>query len=288
MKFVSYNVQFSRGKDGVHDLERIAKALTGADIICLQEVVRNIDTVPDKNQPERLAELLPGCHWVYGPCLDLDASIANADGTIQNLRRQFGNMVISRWPILSSRTHLLPRTRTYDMGSAQRGATEAIIDTPSGPLRVYSLHLDHISSRQRSLQIRHLLPLMFDVPASGAAFTGPAWWGEDQPADTADFVVMGDFNLVPESEEYVEIVGQSDYYYGRTLASDRLADTWTLAGNRVDEGVTAYDEAKDFASGERLDYGFVSPGFASKISRAWIDDDATGSDHQPVWFELED
>ena len=51
---------------------------------------------------------------------------------MHNRRRQFGNMVLSRWPILSSRLLLLPRVRTYDIASGQRGVLEAIVDAPAG------------------------------------------------------------------------------------------------------------------------------------------------------------
>lgn len=286
MKFATYNIQYSKGKDGRFELDRIADVVREADVICMQEVVRNIDGIPDPDQPARLGELLSQHYWVYGPCLDLDASTRADDGSVKNRRRQFGNMVLSRWPILSSRLLLLPRTRTYDVGAAQRGALEAIIDTPSGPLRVYSVHLDHLNSRQRTAEIRYLLPLLFAVPLEGASFTGPGWLGPDQPSPPAEFLVMGDFNLTPDSSEYVEIVGEADYYYGPTMAGDRLVDTWTRAGNRITEGVSWYDEDKDWAAGGKLDYGFVSPGLAERVTASWIDDEAVGSDHQPTWFEL--
>lgn len=41
MRIVTYNIQFSRGKDRNYDLERIARTVEGADIIGLQEVERN-------------------------------------------------------------------------------------------------------------------------------------------------------------------------------------------------------------------------------------------------------
>ena len=40
MKLVSYNIQYGRGRDGVFDLQRIAAAVAGADIIALQEIER--------------------------------------------------------------------------------------------------------------------------------------------------------------------------------------------------------------------------------------------------------
>ena len=288
MKLVTYNIQYSKGKDGHFDLDRIAEAVAEADVICMQEVVRNVDGIPDRDQPARLGELLPTHYWVYGPCVDLDASTRSGDGTVQNERQQFGNMVMSRWPILASRLLLLPRVRTYETGAGQRGALEAIIETPSGPLRVYSVHLDHLNPRQRRAEINYLLPRLFAVPHEGASFTGPSWLGQRELVTPTDFCVLGDFNLAPDSAEYPEIVGESDYYYGPTVAGDRLVDTWTRAGQEITDGVTWYDEAKDWQWGLKLDYGFVSPGLASRVTSAWIDDEANGSDHQPTWFELSD
>ena len=51
--------------------------------------------------------------------------------------------------------------------------------------------------------------------------------------------------------------------------------------------MTWRDTSGHWSAGLRLDYGFGTPGLAGKIERAWIDDDANGSDHQPMWFELD-
>jgi exonuclease III len=37
----------------------------------------------------------------------------------------------------------------------------------------------------------------------------------------------------------------------------------------------------------RLDYVYVSGGLAGQVRSARIDSEAQGSDHQPVWAELE-
>ncbi len=37
----------------------------------------------------------------------------------------------------------------------------------------------------------------------------------------------------------------------------------------------------------RIDYVYVSADLAGRVCAARIDDDAQGSDHQPVWVELE-
>ena len=66
MKFVTYNIQYSKGKDGRCDLGRIADALDGADVIALQEVERNWPHTGMTDQPAELAALMPGYYWVYG------------------------------------------------------------------------------------------------------------------------------------------------------------------------------------------------------------------------------
>ena len=283
MKFVTYNIQYSLGQDGFHDLERIAAALADADVIGLQEVVRNVKGVPDRDQPARLGQLLPTYYWVYGPTVDLDASAKSAGGTVTNARYQFGNMVLSRWPILSSRLILLPRILTTDTSNGQRGALEAIVDAPSGPIRVYSVHLDNHSPARRQDELRFLLPRLFVVPQEGSSFSGPSWLGQPHSVTPDDFVVLGDFNLGPDSDEYREIVDLQDL--GGTTQG-HLVDTWTAAGPALRHGVTWYADPADPRSGIRVDYGFVSSGLADRISAAWIDDEAVGSDHQPAWFHL--
>ena len=289
MKFVTYNIQYSKGKDGRFELERIAEAVRGADVIALQEVVRNMPDVPDKDHPGRLAELLPDYYWIYGPPVDIDVSNREADGRVTNRRLQFGNMLLSRTPILSSRLILLPRMRTYDKHNPQNGALEGVVALPTGgALRVYSVHLNHLNGAERLAQIDFLLPRLRAIPQEGGAMTGVAWreaLGEIPMSE--DFVVMGDCNLTPDSPEYRRVVGEPDYYYGRRIVAQHLVDSWVQAGHAEDAGITWYDESDDFKSGLRLDYGFVSAGLAAKVRSARIDDEAPGADHQPYWFELD-
>ena len=279
MQVVTYNIQYSKGKDGVHDLERIAAEVAGADIIALQEVVRNVPGVPDDDQPERLAELLDGYIWVYGPALDL--------GTGSDRRVQFGNMLLSRYPILSSRMLLLPRVGTIDRTSIERCALEGVIDAPGGPLRVYSVHLDHLNSRHRLEQIRWIRHVVLLAASTGTTLTGPPWdlFGVPIMAvpTTDDCLLMGDFNMLPGSPEYDEMVGEPDCYQGRTLTTDRLADAWTSAGRGLDDGAT-WSDGDVFV---KLDYIFVNGALAHRVRSSHVGDDAGGSDHDPLWVELD-
>ena len=286
VRFVTYNIQYSRGKDDHYELDRIAQAVKDADVIALQEVTRHLPNVPDADQPARLGELLPEFYWVYGPPVDIDVSQKYEAGHVQNRRAQFGNMLLSRWPITATRLHLLPRTYTHNQTSPQNGALEGIIAAPSGPLRVYSVHLNHLSSAERLRQINYLLPLLIDVPRDGGTVSGSQLEIFPNTPVPEDFIVMGDCHLSPDSAEYIAVTGEPDYYYGSITIARHLVDTWVQAGHARDEGTTWYDEAEQYKTGHRLDYGFVSGGLAQHVTKAWIDDDAIGSDHQPVWFEL--
>ena len=290
MKLVTYNIRYSLGKDGAYDLERIVAAVRGADIIALQEVSRNFSQVADADQPGRIAELLPGFYWVYGPPVDLDASVRDGDAPVKNRRLQFGNMLLARWPILTSRLLLLPQVSAYDIINTQCGALEGIVDCPGGPLRVYCLHLNFLNPEQRMAQLDFLLPKMLDVPREGGTISGPEglWNGERVRGVSLseDFVVLGDCNLKPDSPEYRRIVGEPDYLEGLHIIAQHLVDTWVQAGHPRDEEVTCYEENNVSEAIGRLDYGFVSAGLAGMVQGAWIDDGALGSDHQPTWFEL--
>jgi endonuclease/exonuclease/phosphatase family metal-dependent hydrolase len=286
IRLVTYNIQYSRGKDGEYDLGRIADTVRGADVIGLQEVTRYLRPNTEQDQPAELASLLADYYWVYGAPADVDASIRNDDGTITNRRAQFGNMLLSRWPITSVRVELLPRLRTYDTVALQRGVLEAIVDHPSGPLRVYVVHLDHLLERHRIDEIDHLMDFAGNAARHGTAATGPSKLLGQAGDVPDDFIVMGDCNMLPNSPAYLRMTGEPDYYYGSVMTSDRLVDAWQVVGRDITDGATWWDEATGFTEGTRLDYVFVTPGLAARVAAAGIDDDASGSDHQPVWIDL--
>ena len=286
MKCVSYNIHYGIGRDGRFDLDRIASNVEGADIIALQEVTRNFERNGGGDLVAELGARLPDYFHVFGAPLDIDPGNRDADGRPANRRFQFGNMLFSRWPILSSRNLLLPRTRSYDRGNLQRGALEGLVVTPLGPLRFYSVHLDHVSEEERMMQIRHLVEQVLAYPLAGGAITGAAEYGFPEPPCPDDFVLMGDFNMQPGRPEYDLLTGPPDSVFGRRLVAHHPVDVSRLAGEPP-EGTVSWIDIDDPSRRARLDYGFVSAGLAMRVKRAWIAAEAEGSDHLPVWFELE-
>lgn len=286
MKLASYNIQYGFGLDGRYDLERIAAAIEDADIIALQEVTRGSPANGGIDMVAAIDALLPGHFSVYGPSFDVHAEGIDDKGRPVARRHQFGNMVLSRWPILATRMLLLPRSRTVAKLNLQRGATEAVIDTPVGALRIYSVHLDHVSPDERITQIAYLRDRVHRFPAEGGALTGGVEIGLVDPPLPEDYVMMGDFNMVPESPEYIACVGHKDGYYGRTARADTPIDALDAVGwYRGDR--YSWMDSKDPDKRLHLDYCFINAGLRDRLKSAFVDTDADGSDHFPVWIEIE-
>jgi endonuclease/exonuclease/phosphatase family metal-dependent hydrolase len=287
MNIVTYNIQYGLGKDLRYDLARIACEVAGADVIALQEVERHWQRSGCVDGPAVIASHLPEHRWVYGPNLDMDASYRDAAGKLINRRRQFGTMILSRLPIISSRNHLLPKYGTLTQHSIQQGALEVVIMTErAGPIRVYSVHLSHLSPMTRMPQVEALLDLHARAPAEGGAWCGghpdpAAGWAEGRmPPMPADAMLLGDFNFEWSAPEYDRIVGAPTAKYGRLNRLTGFVDAWVAAGQREDEGAT-------IDGGRRIDFCFVSPALAPRVRSCRIDVDAVGSDHQPVWVEMD-
>ena len=197
MKLVTYNMRYSLGRDERFDLPRIAHAIQGADIVALQEVERFWPRSGMVDQPAALGALLPEYYWVYGPAFDVDGSVGKSDGTVLNRRRQFGNMLMSKSPIVSSRLYVLPKIATVDRFNMDMGAIEGVVETGAGPVRVYSLHLSHLTSRERTAQINTLLDIHRRALLGGGAWCGNGtssgrdWTaGEPMPPMPSDAILM--------------------------------------------------------------------------------------------------
>ncbi len=284
MKCVTYNIHYGIGIDGAYDVGRIANAVRGADVIALQEVSRGNPTNGGRDMVAELRAALPEYFSVFGSPFAVDMGSHVRDGRAVDLHFEFGNMVLAKTPILSSRTLMLPRRRSLDRLNLQRGATEALVATPLGPIRFYSVHLDHRSPDERMMQIAHLMREALAYPLTGGALSGVTEMGFPEPPHPEAFMLLGDFNMLPGSPEYHAVCGAPDHEFGTALVLDRAVD----AALRGELGLTCVnlDDPADKRLHKRIDYGFVSAGLAHLVRASHVDATAVGSDHRPVWFEL--
>jgi endonuclease/exonuclease/phosphatase family metal-dependent hydrolase len=291
MKIVTYNTHYAIGKDDQYDLDRIAASVQGADIIALQEVERNYGPPDQPSQPEDIASLFPHYYWVFDAAFDIDGCERNPDGTVLNRRRQHGQMLLSRWPILSKRYFPLPRLHIDPEFNMQMGVLEAVLDTPTGALRIYNMHFGSVASEERLRQANFILELVRDAPSQGGAWTGSAsespdrdWSAEmTQPPMPESALVLGDFNMQPNSPEYAVLSTAANENNGPLLTEiwtalnpGRNVLTWHPNSSRPGNEKAA-----------RLDYCFGTPDLAKRAMSSWVDQEAEGSDHQPLWIKLE-
>lgn len=288
MKLVTYNIHYGVGLDARYDVGRIADAVRGADVIALQEVTRANPKNGGRDMVADLGEALPDYFAVYGSNFEADAGSRLENGRAITTTFQLGNMVLSRTPIHLSRNLLLPRSRSVEAMNFQRGALEALIETPLGPIRFYSTHLDHRSPVERLSQIRFLRQRLLNYPLEGGGLSGVAEVGlPDLPCPEA-FVVMGDFNMLAGSPEHVELAGQPDHEFGMPVTADLAIDAATRLGAAGADLVTWVDPKRpgDTSRYKRIDYVFTSASLAKSLRRLWVDRQAAGSDHLPVWLEM--
>ncbi|MGV8989269.1 MAG: endonuclease/exonuclease/phosphatase family protein [Cypionkella sp.] len=281
MRLLSYNIQYGFGRDGAYDLARIADVVRPADIAALQEVDRHWSRTGFDDQPALLAQMLPDHFTAYAPGFDMDA----ATPSDRSRRRQFGPMILSRWPIPWSRTHLLPLRRMLTPLNTQTCALEAVIVTPEGPLRIISLHLAHVGVEERLSQIDHLLNLPYQGgPWSGTDDEPSRNWteGQTEPPCPEATIWLGDFNMEPGSAEYHRLTGQTPYHPGARYA-ETLVDAVALSGTRL------HTHEKIIAGETRLrqlDHAFVTPDLAPRVAKTWTEAEQIASDHLPLWVEL--
>ncbi|MFG1910733.1 endonuclease/exonuclease/phosphatase family protein [Kribbella sp. NPDC048928] len=189
VKTLTFNIHHGAGVDGVLDLERVAKTIeaSGAGVVGLQEVDKYFDARSNwENQPAWLAARLK-MSYVFAANLDWDPAEPGKP------RRQYGTLVLSKYPIVDSRNTLLP----LHAGSEQRGLLETLIDVAGTPLRFADTHLTTINDGERIEQVNAIVALLKDAPEAT--------------------LLVGDLNAVPTSTEV------------RTLTT-HWTDTWPQKG----------------------------------------------------------
>lgn len=193
-------------------------------------------------------------------------------------------------PLLACRHHLLPKYDSTGPLSIQRSALEVTLRCAGRLLRVYSVHLTHLSAATRLPQVEALLAIHAGAAFEGAAVSGDLGAQSDF-ADAAagaqsvpeEAVVLGDFNFQPDSAEYQRMAGPLSDYGGRITHPKGFVDAWRATGGDAAGGFTSDVNGRP----ARLDYCFVSSALREYITACRVDTQATGSDHFPLWTQIE-
>lgn len=280
MKLVSWNIQRGRGLQGPCSITAVVdalKAVADADVFCLQEVSAGYTDFPGAdggNQFMQLARLLQGYTPIAGVAVD---TLGEAGA-----RLLFGNMIFSRFPVVQVLRHALPWPADPGTMSMQRGALEATLDTPLGPVRVVNTHLEYFSLRQRASQVERLRELHLEAAGeTHAARPGAASDGPFRAVPRGRSAILcGDFNFRPFSAQHLRLQAPFDdgiapYIDAWNLCHPGLVHQATVCLNKQDES--------PFTS----DFIFASADLAGRVRALKVASEVLGPDHQPLLIELD-
>lgn len=189
VRVATFNIHHGVGLFGRLDLDRTARAIeaTGAGLVGLQEVDRHFgDRSGFADQATILGRKL-GLTVVFGANIDRPPPSPGAP------RRQYGNAILSAYPVLSWTNTLLPRP----VGGEQRGLLRALVDVDGTEVTAFATHLQNDSSVGRQGQADAIAAIVAATPAP--------------------LVLLADLNARPGTVEV------------RTLTAV-LVDAWAVAG----------------------------------------------------------
>lgn len=295
MKILSWNIQWGRGADGVVQLERVIADIRRfgvPDVICLQEVAQDFPGLKGGatgDQVAQLCEAFPEHTPCWGAVLDVQAEEPDGSHHFAGRRRaRFGNLILSRLPVLQVFFHMLPSPPDdAGMPSMPRGVIEAVIQGSGGPLRVLTTHLEYYSARQRRAQVQALRELQQTV-AINSGLAADSRKGESNPAFAprprpVAAVLCGDFNLEPDSVEYA-LMAQPLAAEAK-LAAD-WCDAWRVVHDVPHRASVGVNGAEWPDRPYCCDFFWVSENLVPHVAALEVRHDTAASDHQPLVLTL--
>ena len=225
--------ELARMQPDVMGLQEVLRVLSGesqeqqAGPVRLPRAAERWTNTPDRDQAAALAEGL-GYHLRYG-------AAARYEGGLE-----FGNALLSRFPVLEDQVFPLPNEQTTE----SRSLLYALLDTPYGRQPVFVTHLNWklFHGRVRVRQVLFIVETIFALVPTEADLLPP--------------LLMGDFNAEPESDEIRFLRGFATIE-GKSVS---FADAWVWGGDGT-AGHT-FDRKNPFAARShepprRIDYIFV-------------------------------
>jgi len=189
------------------------------DLLCLQEVWED----SDHSQAKVIAELF-GYEYAYSKSFEIDGV-------------SFGNAIVSKFPILKFSSSLIPTPSEFN---ENRTLLHAEVNYDNAKIDILCTHLNykHEQSDVRQNQVAYILEYISKLKNS-----------------EFPFILCGDFNADPLSDEIMQITGLKSSKT-RTV----LRDAWQIT-NRDDPGYT-WSNINNYAKktlevDRRIDYIFV-------------------------------
>jgi endonuclease/exonuclease/phosphatase family metal-dependent hydrolase len=228
------------------------------DLVGLQEIIAH----EGQSQADAIRDGL-GLHGTFGLAHDLGGGV------------HFGNAVLSRWPIVTSRVHPLPSGSTDE----QRSILFTEIDSPHGRVPFFVTHL--------SWKLHHGVVRELQVAAIAEIVKAEA------PMAGLPPVIVGDFNAEPESAEVRFLKGLQSLAGKSNHFADCFAQQGVGPGFTFDATRNPYaEETHEFP--RRIDYVFVrgpdrqarGKPIAARVVMDEVENGVAATDHYGVYAEI--
>ncbi|MEA4848973.1 MAG: endonuclease/exonuclease/phosphatase family protein [Clostridiaceae bacterium] len=213
IRVMTYNIHRGINKDSKLDLDSVAEVIksSGAEIIALQEVERFSVRTVFQDQIEYIADKL-SMQYAYGKSINI-------------LNGQYGNAVLSKFPIEEYEVSILPSN------GERRTILRAGLNVYGNRISFCSTHLG-LDQKERDMQVEEILRLA---------------------ADDRNFIIAGDFNskgdkLGAITGKYIDCAGFEDNYDKNTFEGEELSERIDYIFVSEDFRVKTYDVLESDAS----------------------------------------
>ena len=232
-RVMAYNIHSATGPDGKVNTQRIANYIIDQDIdlVALNEVAR---FMPRSDGRDLIGELAQQTGMAY---------VFSNNNTGLTGNDQFGNAILSKYPVLFRDHRLLPR----EGDNEQRGWLKAVVDVRGKFVSFWATHLDFKAEHTERLRC-------------GTNFN---LWLADE---TLPVIFGGDFNDTPNTPIY-------------DLLEPKWTDIWPVAGDGS-LGRTVPCPGPPFNA--RIDYIWKGKNSSVTPMDAFVGYGIEGSDHYPV------
>lgn len=233
LRILTYNIHHGEGTDGKTSLERIAKVIRDADpdLVALQEVDQGVSRSGSVAQMEAIAAMT-GYYGVFAKAIDFGGG-------------EYGQAILSRWPIAEQKTIELTRRE----GRENRIALSADVLSEFGKLRFVGTHFEHAQADLRQAQ---------------ASFLAKQLESELTGATSVDLCVLaGDLNDTPESLTLAEF---KDWHRDPAV-------------NNAGKSLASFPSS---GPETRIDYVMLAPSTPWILQACEVVPEEVASDHRPV------
>ncbi len=278
MKILTWNIQATKGCDGVLDSSRIISEIMKygpVDVICLQEVARHISSLGYEDQVACISNPFSDfdAHWAPG------FSVPDKSGN----RSEFGNLTLVRKPLLrNARVHNLPSPFIKDL-QMPRTMAEVVVSGEQFKFSIFNTHLAFHSSVERIEQLAALTHLRDQIIAKSDLAIHPDAEDPYRYADSVQAVILcGDLNVASDSSEFKEHITERNW-----------VDCWDAqhASNAIErterQPTCGCHDPVQWSEGAHVrDFFLATKNIANKTISIEVNVETDASDHQPVLLEI--